>query len=117
MQEMQETQVRFLDFHFPEKEMATTPLFLHGKSYGQRSLAGYSPWGRKRVRHNLATKQHPWIQPTMDGFVLQYLLLKKNLHMSGPVQYKLCAFQDHLYMFSVVLMVKCFHNFILKSII
>ena len=53
----------------------------------------------------------------MDGFVLQYLLLKKNLHMSGPVQYKLCAFQDHLYMFSVVLMVKCFHNFILKSII
>ena len=59
MQEMQETQVRFLDFHFPEKEMATTPLFLHGKSYGQRSLAGYSPWGRKRVRHNLATKEQP----------------------------------------------------------
>ena len=37
---------------------------------GQRSLRGYSPWGRKRVRHNLVTKKHPWIQPTMDGFVL-----------------------------------------------
>ena len=30
---------------------------LPGKSHGQRSLAGYSPWGRKRVGHNLATKQ------------------------------------------------------------
>ena len=27
--------------------MATTPLFLPGESYGPRSLAGYSPWGRK----------------------------------------------------------------------
>ena len=34
-----------------------TPVFLPGESHGQRSLAGYSPWGRKRVRHNLATKQ------------------------------------------------------------
>ena len=24
-----------------------TPIFLPGKSYGQRSLAGYSPWGCK----------------------------------------------------------------------
>ena len=24
-----------------------TPVFLLGKSHGQRSLAGYSPWGRK----------------------------------------------------------------------
>ena len=27
------------------------------KSHGQRSLVGYSPWGRKRVGHDLATKQ------------------------------------------------------------
>ena len=25
--------------------------------HGQRGLAGYSPWGHKRVRHYLATKQ------------------------------------------------------------
>ena len=31
------------------------PVFLPGKSSGQRNLAGYSPWGHKRVRHNLAT--------------------------------------------------------------
>ena len=34
-----------------------TPVFLPGKSHGQRSPVGYSPWGCKRVRHNLATKQ------------------------------------------------------------
>ena len=27
------------------------------KSHGQKSLAGYSPWGLQRVEHNLATKQ------------------------------------------------------------
>ena len=33
-----------------------TPVFLPGKSHGQRSLAGYSPWGCKTVGHNSATK-------------------------------------------------------------
>ena len=39
-----------------------TPVFLPGKSRGQRYLMGYSPWGRKRVRHDLVTKQQqqPW---------------------------------------------------------
>ena len=31
------------------------PVFLPGKSYGQRSLVGYSPWGHKR--DDLATQQ------------------------------------------------------------
>ena len=30
-----------------EKEMATTPVFLPGKSHGRRGLVGYSPWGCK----------------------------------------------------------------------
>ena len=34
-----------------------TPVFLPEKSHEQRTLGGYSPWGRKRIRHNLATKQ------------------------------------------------------------
>ena len=33
-----------------------TPVFLPGKSHGQRSLVGYSSWGHKRVRRDLATK-------------------------------------------------------------
>ena len=35
-----------------EKGMATHAVFLHGKFHGQRSLAGYSPWGCKRVGHS-----------------------------------------------------------------
>ena len=35
---------------FPlEKEMATHSRFLPGKSHGQRSLAGYSPWGLREL--------------------------------------------------------------------
>ena len=30
-----------------EEEMAPTPVFLPGKSHGQRSLMGYSPWDHK----------------------------------------------------------------------
>ena len=30
-----------------EKEMQPTPVFLPGKSHGQRSLVGYRPWGCK----------------------------------------------------------------------
>ena len=39
------------------RKWQSTPVFLPGKSHGQRSLADYSSWGRKRVRHDLATKQ------------------------------------------------------------
>ena len=43
MQEMQKTQVLSLGWEDPlEKEMAT-----HSSILGQRSLMGYSPWGRK----------------------------------------------------------------------
>ena len=35
--------------------------FLPGKSHGQRSLVGYSPWGHKRVKHDLATKRQQHI--------------------------------------------------------
>ena len=34
-----------------------TPVLLPGKSHGQKSLAGYSPWGCKRAGHDLVTKQ------------------------------------------------------------
>ena len=40
-----------------EKEMQPTPVFLPGKSHGQRSLAGYSPWCHNRVGCDSVTKQ------------------------------------------------------------
>ena len=33
-----------------------TPVFLPGKSQGQRSLVGYHPWGHKRVGHDFSNK-------------------------------------------------------------
>ena len=39
------------------KTCQPTPIFLPGKSHGQRRLVGYSPWGCERVRHDLAAKQ------------------------------------------------------------
>ena len=39
------------------RKWQSTPVFLPGKSHGQGSLVGYSPWGRKRIRHDLAAKQ------------------------------------------------------------
>ena len=35
----------------------STSVFLPGKFHGQRSQVGYSPWGHKKVRHDLVTKQ------------------------------------------------------------
>ena len=37
----------FYRLDFMEKEWQHTPVFLTGKSHGQRSLAGYSSWGCK----------------------------------------------------------------------
>ena len=39
------------------RKLQPTPGFLPGESHGQRSLAGYSPWGHKRVRHSFMAKQ------------------------------------------------------------
>ena len=45
---VQETQVQSLGWEDPlEKGMATHPAFLLGEFHGQRSLVGFSPWGRQ----------------------------------------------------------------------
>ena len=36
------------------------PVFLSGKPYGEKKLAGYSQWGHKRVRHDSVTKQQKY---------------------------------------------------------
>ena len=50
VQETQETKVQFLDWEDPlEQEMATHSSILAEKSYGQKSLVGYSPKGHKEL--------------------------------------------------------------------
>ena len=55
-----------------KEEMAHTPLFLPGKSHGQRKLAGHSPWGHKRVKPDLVPKQQqiPLALPKGHGIQL-----------------------------------------------
>ena len=57
-------------------------IFLPGKSRGQRSLAGYSPWGHNGVRQDLATK------------VLQIQLHNKSFHFSKA--WEKCPSTAHL---------------------
>ena len=51
-----------------EKEMATHSSILDWEIPWTEKLMGYSPWGRKRVRHNLATKQ----QQRVLSFLLKF---------------------------------------------
>ena len=47
MWKQQEAWVQLLGQEDPlEKKMQPTPVLLPGEFHGQRSLAGYSPWGR-----------------------------------------------------------------------
>ena len=42
-----------------KRKWQPTPVFLPGKSYGQKSLVGYSPWGWKIVGQDLVAKLCP----------------------------------------------------------
>ena len=50
-------QVRSLGWEVPwKRKWQPTPVFLPGKSQGQKSLTNNSQLGHKRVRHDLATE-------------------------------------------------------------
>jgi len=45
---MRETRVQSLGWEIPwRRKWQSTPVVLPGKSHGQSSLVGYSPWGHK----------------------------------------------------------------------
>ena len=64
----------------PEKGMATILVFLPGESHGQRSLVGYSPWGRKESGMTEVTKEQQqkprWPNSTFWCFL--------KIQISGP---------------------------------
>ena len=53
------------------REWLLTPVFLPGESHGQRSLAGYSPWGPKE----LDMTEQPTLSRSMLPSVLTHTLL------------------------------------------
>ena len=73
------TSLSLFTFMHWRRKWQFTPVFLPGKSHGQRSLVGYSPWGHKELdttettEHaciervaqmvmNLSTMQETWVQ-------------------------------------------------------
>ena len=74
IQETQEKWVQSLGWEDPlEEEMATTSVFLTGKSHGQRSLTGYSLWGPKEIdmTEHLSTYMHVYIL-TVTSYMVKY---------------------------------------------
>ena len=57
-----------------EKEMQASPVFLPGESHGQKSLAGYSPWGHREsdmteqliMKEGTFEHQVAWTQGKVD---------------------------------------------------
>ena len=68
---MRETQVQSLGWEAPlEKEMATHSSILAWRIHGQRSLAGYSAWNHRRVRHDRVIEtslSHTYITGSTSG--------------------------------------------------
>ena len=58
----------------PPGKLLPTRVFFPGESYGQRSLVGYSPWGRKRVGHDRVTNIF-----TVTLFHKEYILIIRNI--------------------------------------
>ena len=58
-----------------------TPVFLPGRSHGQKSLMGYSSWGHKRAGHNLVTRHWQHIFPYRTFSVDWYVIY---LHSPKP---------------------------------
>ena len=61
--------------------MAAYSSILAWKFSGQRSLAGYSPWGRKRFRRNLATKQ----QQQQNKHIFEFLPFFLTQYFHPPI--------------------------------
>ena len=90
--------------------MATTPVFLPGKSHGQRSLAGYSPWGCKRVGHNEVTNTFTFLPPIIILTDLKYVchVYKKVRSHNRTVYFnQICivCFKLSIYYFFLVFMI------------
>ena len=65
---MWETWVRSLGREVPwRRKWQSTPVLLPGKSHGQRSLVGYSPWGRKES--DTTERYSPFTMPRPERWV------------------------------------------------
>ena len=67
-----------------EEEWQPTPVFLPGKSHGQWSRAGYSPWGRKELdTTELSLLRKVKVESEKVGLKLN--IQKMKIMASGPI--------------------------------
>ena len=67
-----------------EEEWQPTPVFLPGKSHGQWSRAGYSPWGRKELdTTELSLLRKVKVESEKVGLKLN--IQKTKIMASGPI--------------------------------
>ena len=82
---IQETWVESLGWEDSlEKEMAPTPVFFPEKSYGQRSLVGYSPWGHKEsdMTEHVHTYTHTHTHTQRETLLYSFYQSERNVSHS-----------------------------------
>ena len=77
------------------RKWQATPILFSGESHGQRSLAGYSPWGHERVGHNLATKQQHIYLDVLSHILFHHSLLQDIDY--SYLSYVACLFVHFVY--------------------
>ena len=70
-----------------EKEMVPTPVLLSEEFHGQRSLAGYSPWGRKELDRT------EWQTLSIYGS-LRHLKFKRTYEFAQTLTWSVSVFLD-----------------------
>ena len=68
------------------KKQQPTPVFLPGKSHGQRSLVGYSPWGHKESQMWLSKSTTLYMKVVLGGTVVDNLPAMQDIqtHVFHP---------------------------------
>ena len=80
----------FTSMHWRRK-WHPTPVFLPGKSHGQRSLAGYSPWGRKESDTSYQLSNSTNLKTMVLSVLACFILFRDLLRLARPVSHvQLC---------------------------
>ena len=78
------------------RKLQLTPVLLPGESHGQRSLANFSPWGQKWVRHNLVTQQQQQVIPQLTWLPLSRHCIQIHSH-SEVLSVRIITFKKKLF--------------------